>query len=376
MKLPYLTFGGIPDRIALQARFPGLHEILEPGIVDRAREILLPAELGDGDFLPESFKDNADFLVGRKPAAGPGPYLPDQFGGAAGRGLYFLFRESLLLGGFFHFVLLGAPYSSPFATQTKLKPTNFKSSLRVQSMLTIYISAVLRIAAFFMPISVSFRAAERKPEMEERKKPKLVDQFPGKEAHETRSGWSIPEKRLRFVDFERIEDNRNEEELSSYELEVKEKLACVPSARDLMIQREEEKRKERRNRDQMNRLKRLVETAPLTPQQRSCYELHYLEKLSDLEASKRLGVDRTRLAHLKKELEEALIKTYLRSLKGVARKKTRRPGSRRLTPYQKEILKLHDEGGLSFRQIARHYGVSLSTIDRIYRRVKRKFISC
>ena len=55
--------------------------------------------------------------------------------------------------------------------------------------------------------------------------------------------WDRPEKRVRFVDFQRIEDNRNENVLTPYELEVKKAIACVPSPYDELVRQEEESEK-------------------------------------------------------------------------------------------------------------------------------------
>lgn len=149
--------------------------------------------------------------------------------------------------------------------------------------------------------------------METNKKRKLIEVYPGKEGRESECLFKNPEKRLRFVDFARIEGNRNEADLSSFELEVKKKLACVPSPYDELVRQEEEAEQERKERGLQIKLGLLARKAKLSPQERNCYELLYVEKLAEKEVRKRLGVSGSHLCHLKSSIEQAMREAYLKS---------------------------------------------------------------
>ena len=221
-----------------------------------------------------------------------------------------------------------------------------------------------------MPISGSFRTAERNLEMEERKKERLVDKFPGKEADQSTDVWDLPEKRLRFVDFQRIEDNRYEEELSEYELAVKRKLGCVPSASDIMIREENEREDERKERNRMRKLRRLAEEARLSPRQRACYELLYVKRLAEEEIQAILGISQSRLCQLKDEIEHALLQARHRCLKPVPMGNALR--WRKLTMRQKEIWKLRYRSHLTLERIAISLGIRRQTVHEILRAATKK----
>jgi hypothetical protein len=162
----------------------------------------------------------------------------------------------------------------------------------------------------------------------------------GRKGRDERYEWDIPEKRLRFVDFRRIDDNRNEQGLTPYEQEVKEKLASVPSPYDELVRIEDEEELELKEQALKEKMAALVSNARFTPRQRECYELLYVEKISEEKVEEQLGITQSRLAHYKKEIEEVLVKTYQKSLNPQRAKRRRRRSSQRpLTSHQKEILR-------------------------------------
>ena len=146
--------------------------------------------------------------------------------------------------------------------------------------------------------------------MKSLKKEKVVEKFPGKEVGKSEELFNNPEKRLRFVDFRRIEENRNQEELSSYELEVKEKLACVPSPYDELVREDEEEALALKERSEQIKLGLLARKAKMSPQERACYRLLYVEKLAEPKIRKLLDISQSHLWHLKSGIEQAMKKAY------------------------------------------------------------------
>ena len=183
--------------------------------------------------------------------------------------------------------------------------------------------------------------------------------------------WFESKKRIRNVDFHRIENNPNQDVLTPFELEVKSKLASVPSPYHELARLEDEEHLAKTEQSLKTRLGILVSKAKLTAQQRVCYEFLYVQKLPELEILKRMGITQVRLSQLQLKIEAALRRAYQKQ-QGKSQIKRKR-GVYALTPKQKEILRLHEREGLSFEEIARRFGLSRQTIHEIYRGGLNKF---
>ena len=89
--------------------------------------------------------------------------------------------------------------------------------------------------------------------------------------------------RLRCVDFNKVEDAWGLEDLSTFELEVKEKMAAVPSPLEQLMEKED--------REELRRaLGKLAKGAGLSPREKVCFRLLYVEGMSVPDAAEKLGL--------------------------------------------------------------------------------------
>jgi hypothetical protein len=69
--------GRLSLRVPAHPPFAGLHEVLQPLVVDRGVNPLAPAQLRDRDLSPDPFQHDADLLLGGKLASGNLPGAAD-----------------------------------------------------------------------------------------------------------------------------------------------------------------------------------------------------------------------------------------------------------------------------------------------------------
>lgn len=206
--------------------------------------------------------------------------------------------------------------------------------------------------------------------MEKQWKPKVVEAHPGKEEKESLI-WFEKGRRTKHADYHRIENNPEQEVLTPFELEVKEELASVPSPYDELARIESEDELAMNEYKRNAKLGHLAHKAKLSPLQRACYQLVYMDRISEEKVLERLGVSRARLWSLKKSVEIAILRAHQKEKSRETLSKKRRLSGQSLTPYQKSIIELHENQRLSFAEIAKRYGVLKSTIANIYRRVQK-----
>ncbi|HOW59121.1 MAG TPA: sigma factor-like helix-turn-helix DNA-binding protein [Candidatus Omnitrophota bacterium] len=206
--------------------------------------------------------------------------------------------------------------------------------------------------------------------MEKNAKEDVSGAHPAKEEQESLV-WFEKGRRSRNADYHRIEHNPYQEELTPFELEVKENLASAPSPADELarIEAEDELAAEERSRD--SRLRHLAQKAKFTPMQRACYQLVYVDRISEEQVQQKLGINQNSLWYLKKRVEAAILKAHKAEMQILALSRKRKLASHSLTPYQKSIIELHEKQGLSFAEIAKRLGVSKSTLTNIYARVQK-----
>lgn len=184
--------------------------------------------------------------------------------------------------------------------------------------------------------------------------------------------WFRSGRTVQSVDFQRIENNPNgTSPLSPFELEVKEKLASAPSPFDELARQEDEVALEHEEISLRAKMAHLIRGTKLSPRQKRCYELLYLDRLADKEVQKKLGISQSRLSHLKREIKDALIKSHgeRRSRQPLLRRK----GSRKLTLLQRRVLKLRGQGK-TFDQIASELGIAKKNAYLIFKRVQKKYL--
>lgn len=192
-----------------------------------------------------------------------------------------------------------------------------------------------------------------------------------KQGKERRYVWGSTH--VHYVDFLKIEDSGNAEALTEFELKVKEKLACVPSPYDHLVRPELEAEEENRLKSLRAKLSHLVSLAEFTSLERRCYELFYLEKLSDKEISKRLNITLRRLTFIKIAIEKELKRVHagrvrMRSL----RTKMQRS---RFSRKEKEVWRLRSYHRMKFSEISEKTGLPQTTCFRIFERVQKKLSS-
>ncbi len=187
-----------------------------------------------------------------------------------------------------------------------------------------------------------------------------------KEASDTCFEPPRPRTRIREVNFMRVEDTQGQV-LSAFELEVKEKIACVSSPYEELAQKEEKKEK----REKAKRtLAKLLKSTKLTPNQKTCYELSFIEELPDSEVAARLSVSASRVRSLK----SSVISTFRRTQDKFRRMEfiARAADSHKLSPRQQLIWKLCYESHLWAKEIASKLGTTEKTVEMVLRRLRKK----
>lgn len=190
-------------------------------------------------------------------------------------------------------------------------------------------------------------------------------------ADETNSRKNRRRTRVREVDFMRVEDASIQDALSPFEMEVKNKIAGEMPLRREALDAEELRIKERLARVFKGKLKKLISKGVLTNRQREFYELFYVEKLSDREIAKKMGVSRVRVRKLRWSLKEAL----KRAVKKDKEKEVlaRRVKQIRLTRNQKCVWRLHQKEGFSVAEIASRLNKTPQTVYWVLQNLRKKF---
>ena len=169
--------------------------------------------------------------------------------------------------------------------------------------------------------------------------------------------------RIRPVDFMSVEDTMHGHALSPFELKVKEKIAAAPSPVQEWIKREEA---QERNQTVKNALSNLIQKAKLTPRQKACYELVYLEELSDGEIAEKLCIAERNVRRLKRSVFKALKRAHEEEeIKTAA-------CAHPLTEKQHLLIRLRYEDRLSRREIAEKLHMTLWAVDKLLLRVRKK----
>lgn len=163
----------------------------------------------------------------------------------------------------------------------------------------------------------------------------------------------------------RAEDTLHGQALSSFELEVKERLACVPSAAEEWTAREEEEEKNERIKSVLSNL---IKKAKLTSKQKTCYELIFVEGLSDKEAAKHLSISGGRLRWLKIQV----LKAIQRARQNEALREAVLAQS--LTKKQKLVVHYRFEKLLSIKEIAARIGSKERAVKKLLQLVKQKIL--
>lgn len=115
---------------------------------------------------------------------------------------------------------------------------------------------------------------------------------------ETEGYWPELRTRVRAVDFMRIEDTLNRQELSRFELEVKEKITSQKTPPSEMIQREADQAR----REMINYIYALAAKAGMTPAEKQCFRLLYVKNMSIREAGRKMDLPKTTVGDLNKKM--------------------------------------------------------------------------
>jgi DNA-directed RNA polymerase specialized sigma subunit len=163
----------------------------------------------------------------------------------------------------------------------------------------------------------------------------------------------------------RIEGTVHDQPLSSFEREVRQKLASAPSPLEVLIQREEESQREKEMRQSMKRLRALIKSAQFTPKQKLCYRLIFVEGRSVRECALFMNVSDARICRMIEMIKLALKRTSdeMEARRVLFDRITEIP----LTDSEQALCELRFRQGLSLRQIALALGISKPTV---YRHVK------
>jgi len=176
---------------------------------------------------------------------------------------------------------------------------------------------------------------------------------------------------VRETDFSRVEGTQPEDPLHPFELEVREKLAGSASSFNDLAAKENQIFGRRKMTANHARLVRLSREGMLTERQQTYFNLFYVEGLSDKEIAACLGVSRSTVRLLRKEI-------YRRMRRFIAEKESvrrmfRSVKSAGLTKKQKLIFRLRYRKGLTVAQIARVLGRGPSAVYYVLERTRKKF---
>lgn len=183
--------------------------------------------------------------------------------------------------------------------------------------------------------------------------------------YEIKEDVSKPRTRLRFVDLMRVEDTLSGQKLFPFELEVKQKIASVPSAYQALEEAEE---KEEKREGARRKLACLIDKAELTPNQLACYQFVYVEELTDKEIANRLSISERGVRRLKQSVIDSLKRSYEKErLLGLLQ-------ACKLTKKQRQIFMLRYGNRLVLREIAVIFHTSINSVDKVLSRVRKKII--
>ncbi|HRK61721.1 MAG TPA: hypothetical protein PLY88_04135 [Candidatus Omnitrophota bacterium] len=186
--------------------------------------------------------------------------------------------------------------------------------------------------------------------------------------YETTDSGGRRRARVREVDFMRVEDASIQDALSPFEMEIKNKIAGEDSLRDSLSQ--EDKSQSRFRGILKRKFRKLLSKGVLTVRQREFYELFYIQRLTDVETAKRMGVSRVRVRKLRWALKKALNRAVKCKKGKEAVVPKVRYGS--LTKNQKNIWMMYRKEKLSPVQIARKLGRTKQAVYGVLKNIQKK----
>ena len=160
----------------------------------------------------------------------------------------------------------------------------------------------------------------------------------------------------------RVEDTMHGVPLTAFELKVKEQIARAPSPYDLLSQKEDEAFQ---NETVKRQLAGLLAKAKLTPRQKVCYRLIFMEQLSHEETAVRLGIAKRNVRRLQRSILKALTRTSEKKrVKDLA-------DSCALTAKQKLVVSLFYGEQLPQRDIAQKLQMSVPALEKLLWRIRK-----
>ncbi|MDP2646547.1 MAG: hypothetical protein Q8P24_16530 [Desulfobacterales bacterium] len=171
-----------------------------------------------------------------------------------------------------------------------------------------------------------------------------------------------PRTRVRTVDFMRIEGTVNNQPLSTFELDVREKLAVSASPLNFMIQQEDEALRDEQRHEAKQTLKELLKAAHLTRKQLWCYRLVFREGRTIRDTALLMKVSDARICTMVEGIKTTLKRTAAKLENG--QMLFERISEMPLEAWEKQLCDLRLRKGLSLRRIAAVMGISWPTVHR------------
>lgn len=182
------------------------------------------------------------------------------------------------------------------------------------------------------------------------------DDFNEEKSEDPKDGRECKKVRIRSVDFAKVETKGQWLTHSPFEMEVREKLAGVPSASDLLVQEDDRVRRLIGVRTKMSML---IRRSNLTDREREYYRLIYVDGLTVSEVAQamrvRVGTVRWVKNMIAQKLGAALEKRNLARRLGKLLKKLG-------TEQERTIWHLHYRMGLPVKELAEHLGLPERTV--------------
>jgi DNA-directed RNA polymerase specialized sigma subunit len=176
------------------------------------------------------------------------------------------------------------------------------------------------------------------------------------------------------ADFMRVEDSGTMPAMGPLELETRKKIAeRSTTPLDALIAAEEKNERGMEAKRGSRALNFLIKEGALTPRQALIYELCYGKKLLESKVACLLGISKRTVRRLRQKARAA----FVRGLEERRRRRLylKKAAFHRLTRKQKKILKLRYREELTVKEIARMFGRTERSVQRVLSRTLKKIFS-
>ncbi len=173
--------------------------------------------------------------------------------------------------------------------------------------------------------------------------------------------------RVREIDFMRVEDTAQSQELAPFELEIKDEIASAESPYEKLASQEKRGGDKELKRVSKYKLTCLMRKAKLTSRQAECYQLIWVKEFSENKTAKKLGISRSRVRDLKQVILSSLA-SALEKEKNRNRIATKARFACK-SKKQYKIWRLYFKQGKTISEIGRDMSLSRQSVHQFLKRI-------